>query len=412
VVAEGGHLVRRDQGVIPTVFNGDFSQGGWSGYEWQVECPSCADLWDFRVGHSNADIKPRPGDSSKLAAYLTNPRIDDLWDIFIEHSPVFIPPGRTKLQFKYVVEKRDRKDELAVQLGDDQIASIGIGSVTTGVERTFTKDISQYAGQARSIKITLRDPGLLSVVGSKVYIYDITLLTKDLVLEDLSVATSTVPPGSQADISYNVANRGTDTVTETYRENIYLSLDETLDAADSLLLQTVGHGADLPAGATAQFRQRVTIPPSTLPGQYFILVKTDAGGSVSEVNESNNTAAIAIKVETGGTTWSISPAAASVNEGAGSVTFTVSRSASTTAQTVYVSTTQTEGFTNSNDYVGLVSQALAFAVGESSKTVPVTIINDTVVEPNETFGFIVQQNASDPIGTYLAKARFTIVNND
>ena len=116
--------------------------------------------------------------------------------------------------------------------------------------------------------------------------------------------------------------------------------------------------------------------------------------------------------DTAATTWAISPATASVSEGAGSVTFTVSRSSSSTAQTVYASTTQTEGFTNNNDYVGLANQPMAFAVGQSSKTVTVSITDNTVVEPNETFGLIVQQNTADPVSTFLAKARFTIVNND
>src|SRR5260370_1350768 len=57
--------------------------------------------------------------------------------------------------------------------------------------------------------------------------------------------------------------------------------------------------------------------------------------------------------------WSISPSSTSVSESAGSVTFTVTRSSGNAAQTVYVSTTQTEGYTNSNDYVGITSQALA-----------------------------------------------------
>src|SRR5207247_398754 len=92
--------------------------------------------------------------------------------------------------------------------------------------------------------------------------------------------------------------------------------------------------------------------------------------------------------DTAPTTWTISPAAASVNEGAGSVNFTVSRSTSTAAQTVYVSTTQTDGFTNSNDYVGLACYPPRRSSDLSAKTVTVSITNDTVVEPNETFGLI------------------------
>ena len=94
------------------------------------------------------------------------------------------------------------------------------------------------------------------------------------------------------------------------------------------------------------------------------------------------------------------------------MSFTLTRSSGTAAQTVYVSTTTTEGFSNSGDYTGLNSVAYSFAAGETSKTVTVNITNDTTVEPNEIFGLIVQRNASDPVGTYLAKTTFTILNND
>src|SRR5438477_644056 len=40
------------------------------------------------------------------------------------------------------------------------------------------------------------------------------------------------------------------------------------------------------------------------------------------------------------------------------------------------------------------------------------IKNETVVESNETFGFIVQRNTTDPISTYLANTTCTIVDND
>ena len=49
-------------------------------------------------------------------------------------------------------------------------------------------------------------------------------------------------------------------------------------------------------------------------------------------------------------TWSVTPASTNVTEG-GSVTFTVTRSSSVGSQTVFVSTTQTEGFSNSGDYL-------------------------------------------------------------
>src|SRR5947207_1935141 len=77
------------------------------------------------------------------------------------------------------------------------------------------------------------------------------------------------------------------------------------------------------------------------------------------------------------TSWTITPAPAAVSVSARCVTLTHTRANPIAAQTVYVSTTQTEGFTNNNDYVGLASQPLSFAIGESSKTVTVSIINDS-----------------------------------
>ena len=115
---------------------------------------------------------------------------------------------------------------------------------------------------------------------------------------------------------------------------------------------------------------------------------------------------------TGATTFSFSPTTRTVSESAGSTSFTLTRSSGSVAQTVFISTTQTEGFTNNNDYTSFNNQALAFAVGETSKTLTITLTNDATVEPDETFGLIVQQNSSDPVGTFLAKATFTITNDD
>jgi Ca2+-binding RTX toxin-like protein/predicted HNH restriction endonuclease len=111
-------------------------------------------------------------------------------------------------------------------------------------------------------------------------------------------------------------------------------------------------------------------------------------------------------------TFALSPDAKSVAESAGSVSFTLSRSSSSGSETVYVSTTQTEGFSNANDYTGINTQAVTFNNGESSKTVSIAITNDAVVEPDETFGLIVQRNSGDSASTFLDKSTFTILNDD
>ena len=112
------------------------------------------------------------------------------------------------------------------------------------------------------------------------------------------------------------------------------------------------------------------------------------------------------------TTYSIAPNPASVNENAGTQTFTITRSNSSAAATVYASTVQDQGFTNNNDYTGIANQAISFAAGQSQATVSVHIDDLGLTSGSETFRFIVQQNASDPTSTYLAAENFSINNDD
>jgi methionine-rich copper-binding protein CopC/HAMP domain-containing protein len=112
------------------------------------------------------------------------------------------------------------------------------------------------------------------------------------------------------------------------------------------------------------------------------------------------------------TTYAMSPGTISIDEGAGTVTFTVTRSGGTPAETIFASTTTGEGSANSGDFTALADQAIAFAAGELSKTVTVSITNDALIEANETFGLVVQRNTTDADTTFLAKSTFTITDND
>ena len=114
----------------------------------------------------------------------------------------------------------------------------------------------------------------------------------------------------------------------------------------------------------------------------------------------------------------LTPSAALVAESAGTATFTLTRGANAPQQTVYLRTTETEGWTNNNDYTPLAAQPLTFAAGETSKTVSVAITHDAVAEPDETFHLFVMSNSTDVpsqfgingafINPGLANATFTI----
>ena len=115
------------------------------------------------------------------------------------------------------------------------------------------------------------------------------------------------------------------------------------------------------------------------------------------------------------TSYAVSASPNPVSESIGTVTFTITRSGTLSAETVYLSTVHgaANGYaTNSSDYSGIDSQGFSFSAGQASRTFTVSLINDGAVEADETFGFIVQRNASDPLGTFLAKTNWTIQDDD
>jgi uncharacterized protein YxjI len=118
----------------------------------------------------------------------------------------------------------------------------------------------------------------------------------------------------------------------------------------------------------------------------------------------------------------ISPGNATVNEkGGGNVTFTVTRSNFTQAETDYVSTVQNwqgSGVHNNNPltgagnyfYNGIDTQPLLhFNAGDRTASVTLTTNDPGLTSGSETFGFIVQQT---PTSATVASTSFTILNND
>ncbi|HEX3022559.1 MAG TPA: Calx-beta domain-containing protein [Lachnospiraceae bacterium] len=110
-------------------------------------------------------------------------------------------------------------------------------------------------------------------------------------------------------------------------------------------------------------------------------------------------------------TIEFSSTAATVGEGDGSANLTVTRTGYT-AGAVTVDYAVTGGSaTAGTDYV-LASGTLSFAAGETSKLIPITITDDSLIELNET----VEVTLSNPVGEATigtkAKATLTIEEND
>ncbi len=112
------------------------------------------------------------------------------------------------------------------------------------------------------------------------------------------------------------------------------------------------------------------------------------------------------------TSYSISPSGASVTEG-GRATFTISRSYSAAAETVYFSTIHgaASGYasnTGNSDYIGQANVSLIFPKGRDALQVTVQTKEDTLSEGDETFGAIIESEG----GTTLDSSTFTIDDND
>ena len=114
-------------------------------------------------------------------------------------------------------------------------------------------------------------------------------------------------------------------------------------------------------------------------------------------------------------TYTIAPNGPLINENAGSKTFTVTRTNTSEAATVYVSTVHDQGTDNPNAnyyYKGMLDQPVTFAPGIATAQVQLTVNDLGLASGSETFRLIVQQRPTDSISAALASDTFTIINND
>ncbi len=90
-------------------------------------------------------------------------------------------------------------------------------------------------------------------------------------------------PGASATGTVNLENLGTNTATSVLT-NVYLSTDQTLDAADVL----IGSATADAANGTTAVQVTVTVPVMQPTGDFFLIADVDADDSWTEVNEGDN----------------------------------------------------------------------------------------------------------------------------
>jgi alpha-tubulin suppressor-like RCC1 family protein len=97
-------------------------------------------------------------------------------------------------------------------------------------------------------------------------------------------------------LSVGVSNGG-DASAGAFVTQLYLAADTALTNSAVQLNGPITSIAGVVMGTTSDLgTQHITIPPQLLPGTYFIGVRADDGGAVSEANESNNHESVRIIV--------------------------------------------------------------------------------------------------------------------
>jgi hypothetical protein len=109
----------------------------------------------------------------------------------------------------------------------------------------------------------------------------------DLATETITVPTAGVA-GQSTTVEYTVTNQGTETISGTWYDSVYLSKDEQWDI-DDVLLGQVEVTASLNQG-DPYTRELTTAMPGVVPGDYHVIVRSDIRNNFAEVDEANNLA--------------------------------------------------------------------------------------------------------------------------
>jgi len=112
------------------------------------------------------------------------------------------------------------------------------------------------------------------------------ILLPDLVLTNLQIP-SNGNPGDLVNFTFNLNNIGTSPALGDYTVGVYWSTNNTFENSDILVGDVLT--GNTPVGTIADVPAVFTIPVSSTPGTYYIILKADIHNAIHEHNELNNT---------------------------------------------------------------------------------------------------------------------------
>jgi hypothetical protein len=108
---------------------------------------------------------------------------------------------------------------------------------------------------------------------------------------DLVPASVTAPPtgivGQSLRVDWSVANQSAGQAATSWSDAVYLSADNVLDSQDAPLC-TLAHTGPLNPGASYAAGTSFTVPGGIEPGTYYVILKSNASGSLPEADRTNN----------------------------------------------------------------------------------------------------------------------------
>lgn len=161
------------------------------------------------------------------------------------------------------------------------------GSITSTF--SWTPTIAQVG--VHNVRFRVDDNGT-PILSSEI-IVPISVIAPDLSPTSLSAPTM-VSVQESIIVSWAVTNLGTAQAPPSWMDRLYLSTDSVYDASDTHL-GGFTRSSPLPAGSNYVQTQNVTMP-SVAAGNYFLILRTDADGNLTESIEGNNNRSTPISV--------------------------------------------------------------------------------------------------------------------
>jgi subtilase family serine protease len=116
----------------------------------------------------------------------------------------------------------------------------------------------------------------------------VVIARPDMVMTNVTPNASSVAPGGTLSTTDTVQNQGSAPNGGPFTIGYSLSPDTTYGNGDDIAITTTRTVGVLAASASSTATTNLLIPLSTPPGTYHVCAKADAGNTVSETNESNN----------------------------------------------------------------------------------------------------------------------------